>query len=1006
MRQRRFGKMVRRGGILPLAAFCMVGLVGLLALAIDIGMIAIARSQCQNAADSAAMAGARAISGDPATNFNFDAVPGQAITAATKNTVMAQLVQGDPSPKGYTTVNAYTFNTHQVTVEVGTYAYAYNDSDPGSEKFILELPRKDATEAYSAVRATIQYPDPAATQPVENYAFARIFGLTTFNTNAVSVAAHRPRDVIIIVDLSGSMRFQSLPGIPLSGTVANPSAGNAPRLVSMNGESVFPQFGHYSDTTTAALQGTKSYSTGAEMVDLSNISASSNSGPPVCADFYQNAAGVAPGPGNVAFARAPDSQGATPGGYNYLKTSKNTGASYAATVQDIVGSGATYDANWENPVTGGYIAYGGTDKTTFSTEGPGYWGKTFFMWPPDPRGATLPCIPPNYADNGAKDWRQRFFLKYNTSTGTLAWLDHNTILFNTSGSGATAGTPKPTPVMNLPTTSTTVKENGVNVTYQYRINYAAILHWLRNQDPKPFPTIVRAGRIKYYDDIPDPKDAGLNNRWWATAPGSLANLNERFWRGYIDFVLGLQGTGAGTYTNTQSGVPISALIGNGDFYKWTGPNNTPVQIKQKPDLGVQPGTINQAGGYPAGATSIAVNTGSKPASGQYVKFDGDVTYYKISAVSGSGSPYTLTLATGLVVAEANGASLNIYSTNQLPYMDYADNPYRPRHQFWFGPMTWVDWLGNYNTNQFWWPGNVHEAQCWACKVGIQTAIDDIKHNHPNDFIGMTFFSSPQYSVSGSGQWNSAVIGLGRNYQGLKDSLWFPPTTVSGAAKEITPYDADFAHVPRAKGGTAPAMGFMIAYNQFSSSTANLRSYSQPEPLDKGLAGGVGRKGAQRLIIFETDGAPNTGATASLVSSGADSYYRIRLVDPLNYNSPKNVEWPSNPSYADSDVFAVVSSITAKDTASPPGYSRPRRPVLVYPIGYGSMFDPANPSSGQTTALTFLQNIAFRGNTATDTNPNSFPDWQRIYGDNQMRINRIQKAFTNIMQAGVQVSLIQ
>src|SRR5262249_49525604 len=260
------------------------------------------------------------------------------------------------------------------------------------------------------------------------------------------------------------------------------------------------------------------------------------------------------------------------------------------------------------------------------------------------------------------------------------------------------------------------------------------------------------------------------------------------------------GTGAGTYTNTQAGVPISALIGNGDFYKWTGPNSTPIQIKQKPDFGLQAGTIKKGGGYNPGATSIDVTTASKPAGGQYVKFSGDVNVYSISAVSGSSTPYTLTLTTGLAVAQPNSAPFNIYSTNQLPYMDYADNPYPPRHQFWFGPMTWVDWLGNYNTHQFLWPGNMHEAQAWACNGGIQPATDDIKHNHPNDFIGMTFFSNPQYSVNGAGQHNSAVIALGRNYQGLKDSLWFPPTTISGAATEITPYDIDFAHVPRAKGG--------------------------------------------------------------------------------------------------------------------------------------------------------------------------------------------------------------
>ena len=92
--------------------------------------------------------------------------------------------------------------------------------------------------------------------------------------------------------------------------------------------------------------------------------------------------------------------------------------------------------------------------------------------------------------------------------------------------------------------------------------------------------------------------------------------------------------------------------------------------------------------------------------------------------------------------------------------------------FWFGPMTFVDYLGNYNTQRFWWPGNVHEAQCWACKVGINTAIDDIKNNHPGDFIALAFFSDPKISAADLGHRNQAIVPLGRNYQQLKDSLWF------------------------------------------------------------------------------------------------------------------------------------------------------------------------------------------------------------------------------------------
>ena len=42
-----------------------------------------------------------------------------------------------------------------------------------------------------------------------------------------------------------------------------------------------------------------------------------------------------------------------------------------------------------------------------------------------------------------------------------------------------------------------------------------------------------------------------------------------------------------------------------------------------------------------------------------------------------------------------------------------------------------------------------------------------------------------------------------------------------------------------------------------------------------MAGGMGRKGAQKVIIFETDGLPNCSATASLVNAGTYSYYKIR-----------------------------------------------------------------------------------------------------------------------------------
>ena len=47
----------RSGVILPLIAVCLTVLLGFVALAVDVGMVNVAKTQCQNAADAAAVAG-------------------------------------------------------------------------------------------------------------------------------------------------------------------------------------------------------------------------------------------------------------------------------------------------------------------------------------------------------------------------------------------------------------------------------------------------------------------------------------------------------------------------------------------------------------------------------------------------------------------------------------------------------------------------------------------------------------------------------------------------------------------------------------------------------------------------------------------------------------------------------------------------------------------------------------------------------------------------------------
>jgi Flp pilus assembly protein TadG len=1142
---------------------CIIGLFGLLALAIEIGTVAVARSQAQNAADGSALAGARTINGDSTNNYNLGSAPAGAVKAATKNSILSTSITGDYANVPSTGTDAYA--TGQVSLVLGTYGYNYNDNNPSLEGFSPALPRPStSTEPYSAVRSTIT--------GSANLSFARVFGLSSRSVQATAVAVHRPRDVFIIMDLSGSMRFQSLLGSPHSGARAN----------AMNPDPDYPKFGHYSDTTNSRLYGNTSIATGSgEYYDPANISYTSNSGPPILEDFYANAVGVTPSSSNRAFTRKSADYANTPNGDNYLKTSLNTGTDYAYTLHHYNNSSSgtipKYEINGYAYKTGSWSGY---------TEGPSYWGKTFFIWPPNPGfGGTWAGSFPmptsltdtsfkwhTWGDTNPRDWRQRFFVGVNTGVAASnsdapRVIQHNSILFSTS-SGQ----------LRTPGSTRTIAENGTDVVFTYRINYAAILYWLQ-QSPVHFPSTIQAGRIRYYTAIPDGSETALNNRWWTTAPNALPN-NERFWKHYIDFVLGLQVADESESAYTYS--DISSLVGSGDFFTWnniqvgtrsdrpsatsyvnmtknptspyttgttgpyqsstTGPYQSTTTTSNPASTGANSVSLNTTAGIRlptapvantnyvmfgtsltapsykitnsstsslsvnpnlsanvnigsaakiystnnvVGVTGISVNTLSyqplstsdpendyvgfngststyyaltgtasftqltlttglaaalnlngdsvqvyassgaagktqisvtgltaTPVVSDWLKFDSDTTnQYVISAVDGpkANGSYILTLSGGLVNAvNINGTGVKIYS----PYMVYSDNVARPRYQFWFGGMTFVDWLGNYNTNKFWWPGNVHEAQAWACKVGIQTAIDDIKNNHPNDFIGMTFFSNPMNSrTDSSGFHNRAVVALGRNYQQLKDSLWFPPTTVTGTATEITPYDTDMSYVPRANGGTTPSMGFMIAYNQLSNSVDNLRLYATPNTTYRGNAGGLGRKGSNRVIIFETDGAPNTSATATLYSSGANSYYPIRIQDPTSYSSTSNTEWPGgggsiSVSSATTEVQNIVQQICALETASPPGYSTTRQSALVYPIGYGSLFDPNNSSTNQTNALNFMQTVAYYGKTATSTDGANFPDMFRIYGTNTQRITRMQTAFTSIMQSGTQVSLIE
>ena len=63
-------RAARRGSTLPMTAVCVVGLFAFTALAVDLGMVMVARTECQNASDAAALAGARQLNTVNATTNN------------------------------------------------------------------------------------------------------------------------------------------------------------------------------------------------------------------------------------------------------------------------------------------------------------------------------------------------------------------------------------------------------------------------------------------------------------------------------------------------------------------------------------------------------------------------------------------------------------------------------------------------------------------------------------------------------------------------------------------------------------------------------------------------------------------------------------------------------------------------------------------------------------------------------------------------------------------------
>jgi hypothetical protein len=198
------------------------------------------------------------------------------------------------------------------------------------------------------------------------------------------------------------------------------------------------------------------------------------------------------------------------------------------------------------------------------------------------------------------------------------------------------------------------------------------------------------------------------------------------------------------------------------------------------------------------------------------------------------------------------------------------------------------------------------------------------------------------------------------------------------------------------------MPLMLAYNQFqytSLSDTTLRKWITPSAsVAEGMAGGMGRKGAQKMVIFCTDGAPNTTATASRTTSGNPKYYRIRY-NPANEGGSEypTVSYVSdNHSTVRNEIYGIIDQMRTD-------YTSPRKPFRLHTIGFGPVFDSANPD--QAECLTTLQNMQFRGKTQNSASTPLDP-FKIVTGTDTQVINDLQTAIKTIMQGSIQIVLLE
>lgn len=172
----------RRGTTLVLSALLMIVFMAFLAFSIDVGYMCLARAQLGRAVDAAALAGASALVDGQ------DAAEAQAVEYLVRNPVGTNAIIAEADLPELKNEFLLRYGDH-MQVSAGTW-------DPTTRTL------NTAASTPSALKVSIAYPDLP-------FFFARALGYDTFTVQQEAVAMFQPRDIMLVLDFSGSMNDDS-----------------------------------------------------------------------------------------------------------------------------------------------------------------------------------------------------------------------------------------------------------------------------------------------------------------------------------------------------------------------------------------------------------------------------------------------------------------------------------------------------------------------------------------------------------------------------------------------------------------------------------------------------------------------------------------------------------------------------------------------------------------------------------------------------------------------------